>query len=1004
MPSRQSPLQVPQIYTPSSSTPTSTPPEGRTPSPEISYFSPRPPRTQTRPKYSGDFVASLSTLQRAPPANLLSTFPTPESQPQSRQDSNYFTPTSHRSHSRHTRTTSPSDNLSNPSCFSPGLSSDGSFYSSDTGRSPCSYNSSDFLIPPQGQPDTDNPPYKARRASSESLTMVRKLRRANTIPYDKEHKRRRRYRKHHKCGQKKVKIHEYQNRSYWLLPAACQVAPTAPAGQKQLCENHREQYSPRHARRGNIDTHNPLCLGLRSKLAPVVVTRRWSSVEIGAHQVLLESTLPVKPNTPDITSSPQNDIHTPINLDQRYRSSTFTRGAIDQDIVRTVRERLTLRKVPREELVTPASITLRKASGEMRQSFFGSEAGASTPITRQNCSLNKRRLSAAYLITTEDIDSITELIQTNLKRGYSSNSRFDLHAPSLTPPSRQGTPSPSITNRGVVPTNGFPADLVVTVAEVQPINVRPHSPLDYLQVIPSCKNKKDTIARTHSQKSFHEIIWQGGGSPRSVSTVADEDDIKRSAMWEFSSEPATPMTPSLYSADELPQPLVIDKCDAFDPKNAKASISEWSWRCPRNEIPVVVTSSDSDSNDVSPAISGPQIPPMSSFLANRPTSKGKPSAGVRPPLRSVASETMLQVVSFPPLPPRKTTNDWYSPLPPMEISPPPLTTSQSLYDIGIDVSFGPSSSKTVTPKSSQTSWVRSTEVSPGPSIEFSPNYEIKSKSPDTNLNEKIRQKSVIKAHPSAFARTGDSSAVGSSIGASSGERRKSSTLGIQRKASPHLCDSSRVKSFVGYSSGERQGPPSWLRRKESPRPGDVFRTEAFSGTSVGERKGSPPRSPHEPSPPLLQPIPTRPPTNAWPEGRRKSSSPRIQRVRTIDNAHKGEHEAPTKWRAPSPFPTPRSPSPSEYEDARESLPNSPSAGRNSTHIRNGWVDRLGLIRDRSPPLPAIDRVGIYGRMTGSQGTPRDDPCQDPCFPLVAEPHDCDDCMKDPRTPSIDWIG
>lgn len=91
---------------------------------------------------------------------------------------------------------------------------------------------------------------------------------------------------------------------------------------------------------------------------------------------------------------------------------------------------------------------------------------------------------------------------------------------------------------------------------------------------------------------------------------------------------------------------------------------------------------------------------------------------------------MQDVVSFPPLTPRKKTIDWYSPLPPIEVEMP----RRSLYDIGVDVSFGLSSTKTVTPRSPQTSWVRSTQV-PSRSIEFNPNYEIRFKIPGPHSND-----------------------------------------------------------------------------------------------------------------------------------------------------------------------------------------------------------------------------------------------------------------------------
>jgi hypothetical protein len=988
----------------------------RLPSPEASYFSLRPP-AQPQSSAPGDFPGSPSPIQRTDTgissnsSNLLRTPPGPESQ--SRQDPSYFKP--RHSHSRQTRTTSPSEHLPNPTCFSPGLSSSGSFHSSDFGHSGCSYSSSEFLTPPQGQPDTDNPPYKARQPSSESLTMARKLRKANTMPHDKEHKRKRRHRKHHKCGQKKVKLYQHQNRSYWWLPSGCQVAPTAPRGQKQLCEGHAGHYTPKKTRYGNIDTYGRLPPDLRSNPAPAVVTRRWSSVEIGAHQIMLESTLPLKPTTPQIrTSGSLVDDFVPRMLSKPYRSSTFTRGAIDHDrdhdIVRTVRTRLTLRMVPGEKLNTPESITLRRASGEGPGARQSDETGEATPRARYH-NTEKKRYSAAYLITAEDIDSITELIEANLRRNYDSYGNYDRHAYS-TPPSQQTTPTSGVTGRTVVPSNGYVNQSAAAMTELLPTCPKSRSPLNYLQVVPEGKTKNGTIPRTDSQKSVHEVIWESGGSPRSLSSIADEDDPKHSVP--CGSEPSTPSKITFQTSPAF-RP---DKGDAFDPKNANASISEWSGRCPHNDIAVVLTSSDSDSNDVLLEGSTYSGPPKPGIGPEMQAPKATPRTRARPPLRSAISETELQdVVSFPPLTPRKKTNDWYSPLPPMEMDmSPPLSTRRSLYDIGIDVSFGPSSSKTVTPKSSRTSWVRSTQVSPSRSIEFDPNYEIRCKSPRPHLEDYERRKSVIKAHPNATAHIGDISTAGSSLGTTSHVKRKSSTPSVQRPRSRRICESAAVRALISTTSGGRQSSPSRVRT--SP-PAEYAVTRPNRGVNTGERN-SPPTlwARPEPGPSFSERIPESSSEGSHLDERSTSSTPRLPRVRTIDNVHKGEHEAPpSKWRAPSPCPSPRPPSPSEYaseyEDARESLPNNPNPSADSTQIKATWADRLSLIRLKSPPLPAVDRIGIYGRMTGGQRRPRGDPCGetvgtephvcDSC-PKPSEPHVCDDCAKDPRTPSIDWIG
>lgn len=984
MSSSQQPLAVPAITVPA----TPAPKKERPQSPEASYFSLRP---HAPPRSSGS--ASPSLIQRTDTGGF-----------------SRLTPPVLESLSRQTRTSSPSEHLSNPACFSPGVSSSGSFQSSETGHGACSYSSSDFLTPPRGQVDTDNAPYKARHPSSESLTMARKLRRANTMPHDQEHKRKGRLRKHHKCGKQKVRLFVHQNRSFWWLPSGCQVAPTAPRGQKQLCEGHAGQYTPRTTRYGNIDTYGRLPPDFRSTPAPAMLTRRWSSVEIGAHQIILESTLPIKPTSSPIkkSSSPLIDDFVPKMLSKPYRSSTFTRGAIDHDldhdIVGTVRKRLTLRRVPGEKLHTPEFITLRRASGEGPEAMGSNDAGETTPRARRHND-EQEQFSAAYLITAEDIDSITELIEENLRRNYDLYGRYDRHAYN-TPPSQQITPTASITSRIMVPSKNYLNHTVAATAEVQPASPRSRSPLDYLQVVPAFKTKNDTISRADSQKSVHEVIWESGGSPRN--SLTGEEDSKLSGA--CGSEPSTPNKVSF----DMPRALRADKGDAFDPKNAKASISEWSERCPRNDIAVVLTSSGSDSNDVlieGSSVSGAPKPGAGPEI---PAPKAVPRTRARPPLRSSFSETDVQdVVSFPPLTPRKKTIDWYSPLPPIEVEMP----RRSLYDIGVDVSFGPSSSKTVTPRSSQTSWVRSTQVSPSRSIEFNPNYEIRCKIPGPHSNEDAqhqdRRRSVIKAHPNATARTGDLSAAGSALGTSSRERRKSSSPSTQQPRSS-LSDLAAVRELIG--SSDRRPYPSLYTR--ACRPGNATEMRSTGDINVWGQNSPPPlRAQLEAVSSIFDHVLESYPESPQPNDRRPSLRPRLPRVRTIDNVHKGEHESPpSKWRAPSPCPTPRPPSPSEYasehEDARESPHGSPGPAPAAPQIRQTWADRLKLIRLRSPPLPvpAVDRIGIYGRMTGSQERPREDVCDrrsrsephvcDDC-PKPSEPHVCDDCAKDPRAPSID---
>ncbi|KUJ20471.1 uncharacterized protein LY89DRAFT_771376 [Mollisia scopiformis] len=898
---------------------------------EDTYFSSKPAK-----KRRNASPGALSLPQTpSVPFTLVKT-PPPNEQP--RQNDDYFSPPPQRV----TRTATPSDNASN--IYSSSLSpSGGSFHSSDIGRTTCSGSSSEFLTPPLFQGDNDNPPYKVRRGSTTSLTMIKKLRRANTMPYDKEAKKKvkRQHSKRHKCRHRKVTMDEHRSQSHWWLPG-CQVVPTAPRGQKDMCEGHGGHHTKSKLR--NADTSDRLTISMTPKLK-TTSARRWSSVEIGAHQIISELTSTLPPVSSAVLASPTSEDATIIQpFDPRFRSSTFTRGAVDNDIVRTVRERLALRRIPSAQLKTPASITLRRASvlssrsgtSQTPSTFLKSEepSGGSTPLARLQGLLKQRRPSA-YLITSQDIESITELIEENLKRKYGKK----LYTKS-TNSSSAGSGSPSITSKGVVIPPSFP-DLGVTVAEAQTRS----GPFDYLQVVP-VRKARNILTRVASQRSVHEVIWQGG-SPNSPSSTTEEEELKRSPYCECSQGFGMPR--DMFQHHECKPSRNFsttgDRSDAFDPKNANASINEWSSRTEQIDIPLVVTSSDSESNDISASntnhfghIAQRERVPVEGRASLTPKSRSKHK--IRPVPRPAASDsnlhksrsrgmTLEDVVSFPPLPPRKTTEEWYSPLPEM-ITTPPLTAARSLYDLGLDAYSGPRSSKSVTPKASQACLHRSADLSspstlsPARSIEFRPSFDLRKKSSakgnatigpvsqldsaESNKGVDMRKKSIVKDHPTALPRAGDLSKMGSAIGSHGHERRRSSAVPAQK----------------------------------------------------------------------------------------------VQRVRTIDNVHKGEREVPSsKWRRPSVCPPRKPSSPGTADESKDSRP--PSPANTARKFGAGFFDRMSLVRDRSPPQPKIDLVGIYGQLTG---TKRAHTLRDPCLleSGPCEPHDCDDCDRDPRNPSVDWIG
>ncbi|KAL2062801.1 hypothetical protein VTL71DRAFT_5873 [Oculimacula yallundae] len=490
---------------------------------------------------------------------------------------------------------------------SPGPSSGGSFYSSDTGRSPCSYSSGEYLSPPQFQGDDDKPPYISRRRSSNSLSMMKKkLRRADTIPNDRGIKVKRRYRRHG-CRHHKIQKGSCQDSSNWEEPS-CQIAPTATKGNKLLCRGHTGHKVPKNTRFGNTDTFGRLISSSMPGPAPPLITRRWSSVEMGAHQISLKSILPAFPLhgfSKDQRSTDENlgDQTVSNNLHDRHRSSTFTRGAVDNDIVQVVRERLTFRKIAtttaENRIIPPLSITVRRASGESGISGVAREpidqdprsdggSGTETPHANAHNQMQGGMPSDAYLITNKDIEAITILIAGNLRQNLQSN--MFMHASSMAQ-ARHETRNFNAFSTGYSET---PSTINRTSDTELRLSAVTQGPIqsDYLQV----GGLKQPRRKSGSGASVHEVIWNNSrNSTRSFESSASEHEDDKH--YDTSSEPGS-STENLSGNNTRKE--AVDKGDAFDPNNARESINEWSWKLPQNDSMMPVASSDSESTDVTP--------------------------------------------------------------------------------------------------------------------------------------------------------------------------------------------------------------------------------------------------------------------------------------------------------------------------------------------------------------------------------------------------------------------
>ena len=479
-----------------------------------------------------------------------------------------------------------------------------------------------------------------------------------------------------------------------------------------------------------------------STTAANIANRRWSSVGIGADEL---------PRRSSVAAAPPNN---GLTNDGRKKINSWIYVPNNDEITRVVRARLTFREVPANHPPTPATITLRRASRIITENSVGPSTKADVDISASLLPRSERwneirPPAATYLITTDDILFITNLIQSG----------FDVRRTTEHHDLNGGAPrKPSVTSQGVLPQPSIPADVAMTIADVHQASNVPRASFKESQ-IPDSKQPRDSarkLSPAFSMKNAPEVIWEDTGSHASLSTSSKAS--------------------SSYHLSEGRVEAIDDSSNAW--LLGQSSLIGQEAGSPHEVLPGEHRHKSSDKGD---------IPPMSrvfQWVFKEPTEEMVKALGPFPkqtaPDKISESPAVLDkkisfpsislfspdVVSFPPLPARKFTNDWISPLP--DLSAPASDDSKCLYDARIDAQVG---SGAKDPNASllhvgeQTAPVEATK------------QHRSSPSPDTDSNR--RRKSANLLHPEVTPRLGDSFKVGNAIGCSSGARRKSSTRSVR---------------------------------------------------------------------------------------------------------------------------------------------------------------------------------------------------------------------------------
>ncbi|KAI9650055.1 hypothetical protein NHQ30_000068 [Ciborinia camelliae] len=816
------------------------------------------------------------------------------------------------------------------------------------------------------------PPYKTRKPSSDSLTMVNKRERINTEGT--------KYKQKHRCqgtctrGKERLAKKLFMDEPYGnshrnslcggVLPS--QVTPTAP--ERIKVPNTRKGSGFRTRQGRGILTSGP---------AAPVISRRWSSVEIGTRQLKLPPLLKSERGNYIHATIPKfrNDIFESNPLDRRNRSSSFTAGSGYNDLVRSIRDRLTTCNLPSNQLLMPSAITLRKPSVSKRSDITGSMAnsgiltaqgtGSATPFisSRQRTfSETQAHDFEAYVITREDVEAVMELLGSNVLN-------TTLHSPSqsgVEDQSPRGTRrrSLSFTPKGLMPL-AAPATCEVQIYTARsesspeasqngitpitnnsPVMSRspsftknPDNPGQFLQVSQTNFGRLGRLSEAASERSEHEVIWKDHDSAANSHLMEGDDVHSEDGYSECSSQgnfptvaPSPAATINSGHADAKPCLQLLKNSNqdhrpskekgAFDPTNARMSISKWSKQC----------ESEANEHDINTVTT---------------TAKDQPKG---------------HVISFPPLP-RKSTNAWRSPLPDMTVSlddsellgrmlsqANQIHPSGSLYGMGIDARTGLSSpmlSRITTTAITPSSWLSEKAISTTKRVSsWLSSDQLKTPKPQESDIDHHRKQSGIKAHPKASARSGNASAIGSSIGSCTGARRRAS--------SQMLAKSGRVTSFDTplVHSHHGQGRKSWLKSiQDTARP--VLTTEG----EVEEER-------------FWSTFVTR---NASKDPTRLNSSPPASPCNLRDGKANNIIQPTISPSISETISSPRSPARESLSMVWDKYHTFPKldwisyiskSRRNSLPPRLTAYESLLKIHKKYPPTPKPDQRGVYASVTG----------------------------------------
>lgn len=723
-----------------------------------------------------------------------------------------------------------------------------------------------------------------------------------------------------------------------------------------------------------------------TRYTDTTLKRRWSSVEIGTHQVHVSP----KKRKRNVGYSAVDHVVKLNGSSQRSNKHLFS--ASFYKAVRSVRAKLKERKVPAH---VPDSIRLKEANDspsiDTGTAQIPQENHKFSEIKGEGKLVDRRE--SAYLITGKDLESIAEMIATNMTANTQPQASISTHSASsvfIFQPTRL----PQFGQKGLIPRVGSPAQSTLTVAEVQ---VSCLNPLD--------DPKFESQSSTFGKQGMHEVIWKADGTPLSIKNEAGDALITVKTGPEMHNE--SPKASTISTASSLSTRVQVSSGH----KSVIAAIDDWSWEDSASLLVPRRSSNNNSSTIEEGGLPGRsrRRPAMSSF-SETSVPRLADSSLVSP---NDADHESYEVVSFPPLP-RKKTSEWLIPVTDIdsETEKPKerrlsLNKQRSLHGMGIDATLGtavkrtgiaftspqrslhdrgigaltgPSmdtgSSTSLSPtrtygafSSSRASvpqigiesvslpLAKSNQISRS-SLQAEPEISIGTSSHPPKINIRVssasrpdgpkRRKSSVKAHPKSTARLGSAHTLGSSLGSSSKQKRPKKA--DSRKASTESTESVHVKC-VDNRNRPSSRSTTWSKVRPPsvcPHPDHSIEASSISTANCTRHNSTDAAN-----------------TDTADDGSNHTSNNEGSDMLTIG------------------------------KEKRKGGAN----GKGKLFKTPSWQDREAMLDKKTPQFLKPDHAGIYDELTGVK--------RDRSMENVCEEADCEHphvCSGESDGPSVDWIG